>query len=368
MSGARRLLLALTAVAAACASAPGPRPPAQDVALAPLLGGSDGVRQKDLPVLSDPQTLLAEGAALFRAEHYAEAAELFEQLAGEGPDQPLRGIALFNAGLARERLGDFARARTHYGSALLAEPSGPNARDARFRLAECLERLGDWGPAQDNLLVLLAGPLTVADRLEVFTRLGDVLRQAGMAHEAERHYESALQLLRDYPHDPRLKRHFFAAKAQFELAELERTRFADIPLLMPLARMQRDLDRKARHFLRAQRAYLRVVQHGSVYWGLAAGYRLGDMYEAFSASLLQAEAPADLDADHGALYRAELHAAVRPYLDRALALYEENLKRSQTVSAHNEWVERTAAGIAKLRRWLAEGGAPAVPAPPAAPR
>src|SRR5690606_24685160 len=73
----------------------------------------------ELSELNDEE-LFAAGTAAHGAEQWELAARAFDRIAVFHPDSPLREQALFNAGLAYERLEDWANAHARYAE--LADP------------------------------------------------------------------------------------------------------------------------------------------------------------------------------------------------------------------------------------------------------
>ena len=96
---------------------------------------------------------------------------------------------------------------------------------------------------------------------------------------------------------------------------------------------------------------------------LAAGYRIGQVYEDFYADLHAAEVPADLDDEARQVYFTELKRHVAPLLRKAIEVYRKNLEMGRRVHADNEWMEKSEAGLKKLEALLATLPRPDVDGP-----
>jgi tetratricopeptide (TPR) repeat protein len=143
------------------------------------------------PKLPNAFFVKAELAAILTdGKRPKEAADLLEQLVREQPDH---FDSLYNLGLAREALSDFAAAAATYARAVRSKPADV---DARLRLTESLRKLGRFADA------LAAGKeaLTLAQRLsapsavqaQIFDELGLSQRRLGDLKAAEASFRGAL--------------------------------------------------------------------------------------------------------------------------------------------------------------------------------
>jgi len=89
-----------------------------------------------------------EGAAAYRAGHYANAVELFLAADALAPSAALS----FNVARAYEKLGETAKALRHYRDFLRRAPSAPNAREVRSRIATLETRLVERGLQQVTVI------------------------------------------------------------------------------------------------------------------------------------------------------------------------------------------------------------------------
>jgi len=159
--------------------------------------------------------------------------------------------------------------------------------------------------------------------------------------------EAALQ-----PIDPTLR-----PQAEYWLGEAYDREFREVPLDpagMTDDALSQALERKADLLLSAQGHFLRCVRLGESNWSVAAGYRIGEMYEHFHDQLLAAPLPADLTEAQRAFYQQELRARVRNLLSKAMEIYEETLAAAERTGARGEAVARATAAVERLRNALLE--------------
>ncbi|MFT5435049.1 MAG: hypothetical protein ACI9OJ_005766, partial [Myxococcota bacterium] len=128
--------------------------------------------------------------------------------------------------------------------------------------------------------------------------------------------------------------------------------FASIRFRLPVETMKRDLTDKSSFFLKGQSAYLRCVRLQNQHWSVAAGYRLGKLYEDFYSDMMEAEVPSELDDEDKKVYYDELKKHVRPLVVRAIEIYERNLGMSDRLGTGGDWAKKTQASLDRMRNIL----------------
>src|SRR5262249_48791369 len=123
------------------------------------------------------------------------------------------------------------------------------------------------------------------------------------------------------PIDPTLR-----PQAEYWLGEAYDREFRQLqldPAGMTEDALSEALERKAALLLSAQGHFLRCIREGDGDWAIAAGYRIGEMYEVLHDQLLAAPLPADLTEAQRALYQKELKGRLRILVEKAIAMYQE---------------------------------------------
>jgi hypothetical protein len=270
--------------------------------------------------------LWAIGEAAASAEDHPRAAAAFGRIADLHPGSPRAAEASLRAGLALQRTSAFAPALARFRAAAAA--GGPGAIEAAFGEAESLYHLGDLAAARAALAAIEGQPgLGAADRVRALAQRGVVELEGGLHAEAERTLGAAVEAARAASERERLPP-YFAAQAEFHLGELRREAFRAVRL-DPSAgddeALARDLERKADLLLAAQERYLATIRTGDARWAIAAGLRVGELYEELRDALLAAPPPPGLGAAEEALYREELGARVKVLARKAIQAWEETL-------------------------------------------
>ena len=274
--------------------------------------------------------LFAVGTAAFGSTDYARAAAAFARLADLFPSSKHEAAALYDAGLAYERLEEWRLALERFRT-LERKYEGPDALESSFRVAECQYHLRELGDARASLDRLLARDgLAPGDRIRALAQRGVVELEDGKTEEAERSLRLAVSIYRTAGEDERLDDHF-AAQAQYYLGEVYREWFRALPLDPSRGddeKLQHDLEQKSEMLLSAQGHYLRTIRMGNDRWAVASGFRIGELYDELRSQLLDAPLPPGLDEEHATAYRSELRRRVRVLAAKAITAYESTLSRA----------------------------------------
>jgi len=298
----------------------------------------------------DDATLFDVGTRSFQAGDFEKAALHFDRLWSSFPASFLRGPALWNAGLAHERLSHDALALERFVkySELKNEP------EAQLHAARAEFRLKLFPAAARRLHELAARPgLPALMKAAAIVQEGVCRIEGGARAEGEILLREALEIYqndREEPVDPVLP-----AQAEFWLGEAFRGTFREQkldPLSMDAKGLADALERKAQFLLSAQGHYLRSIRRGDGEWATAAGYRIGEMYEQFHDQLLEAPLPRGLTADQRELYQKELRNKVRNLIEKAIRIYEQTLATAERVGAQSGYLEKTQAALERLRKLL----------------
>ena len=137
---------------------------------------------------------------------------------------------------------------------------------------------------------------------------------------------------------------YLAAKATLELAEPVRRRFEVVKLSQPLAD---SLKLKKSLMEDVIAAYTGAADYGVAEVTTAATFRLGQVYQQFSADLMSSDRPTELDADALEQYEILLEEQAFPFEEKAIDLYMANADRAPN-GVYDEWVQKSFEQLAKL--------------------
>ena len=137
---------------------------------------------------------------------------------------------------------------------------------------------------------------------------------------------------------------YLAAVASLELAEPVRRRFEVVKLSQPLAD---SLKLKKSLMEDVIAAYTGAAEYGVAEVTTAATFRLGEVYQQFSADLMSSDRPTELDADALEQYEILLEEQAFPFEEKAIDLYKANADRAP-VGVYDEWVQKSFEQLARL--------------------
>lgn len=365
-----RLLLAALLASAACAGPRGPAAPAAapgpapDAAPAAIAFPPEEVRvaPADLELEGkNDEELFAVGTAAYGAGDFARSAAAFARLADLFPASRHEAAALFNAGLAYQRQEEWLLALERFRT-LERKYEGPDAIEAGFRVAECQYHLRRLGEAHATLDALSRHPdLEPGDRVRALAQRGVVELEEGRSEAAERSLRLALGTWQAASESERLDDRF-AAQAQYYLGEVYREWFRALPLDPSRGdegALRRELEHKAEMLLSAQGHYLRAIRMGNDRWAVAAGFRIGELYDELRSQMLDAPPPPGLDEEHASAYRAELRRQVRVLATKAITAYEQTLSRASRSGVEDlRFLADAQESLGRLKQALAEDSRP----------
>lgn len=307
----------------------------------------------------DALTLFETARQHFEEGRYAESEQAYGRLIELFPEGRLVAPALYNRGLAFEELGQYGQAAAHFRRYAQLATTLKDRRDGEFRWGHNLVRTGDYPTAISLYDRLLAAPdLGPADRAEAYLRRGTAYLGLRRFGEAERDLKQSLEQAA-LAYDGVLDGNELAAEAHFRRGEIYERLFEDVPLRLPVERMESDLADKVKFFRQAQHSFIDALSVRHPYWASAAGLKLGELYEKFYRHILSAEIPPDFDPEMRRLYFQVLKERLRPLLERSLTIYEKNISMSQRIGADNEWTAQTEERLERLRSLLIDSAGPA---------
>jgi hypothetical protein len=95
------------------------------------------------------------------------------------------------------------------------------------------------------------------------------------------------------------------------------------------------------------KVYTKAADYGVAEVTTAATFRLGEVYENFSADLVNSERPRNLDAAALEQYELLLEEQIYPFEEKAIELYMANTDRASD-GVYDEWVEKSFNRLASL--------------------
>ena len=307
----------------------------------------------ELEKLNDEE-LFAAATSFYAAQDYGQAARYFGRICDFHQQSKNYRPALYNAGLAHEKLKQWDDAWARFSP--LADPAHGtgDALDASFRIAECDYHLERYTNAIDVLKAIADRSNISADkRIEARVQQGICELEMGRKEAAEGTLRSVLTYWNSLP-DKDLVDDYFPGQAQFFLGEIFRLHFESVELdgNKSTEKLAEDLEFKSELLLSSQGHYLRAIRIGHGYWATAAGSRIGGLYENMYEHMMHAPAPAELAATEQEVYRSELRKKIRVLIGKAITVYERTLEAAERIGASSPFVQQTRESLQRMKDLL----------------
>ena len=138
---------------------------------------------------------------------------------------------------------------------------------------------------------------------------------------------------------------YLAAGATFELAEMERKKYDNIALSLPL---NKSIPKKNKALEKAQEMYTEAVQTGVQEYTTASTFRIGQLYTQLARSLMDSERPAGLDELEQEEYQFLLEDQAYPFEQAAMEIHMKNINRTYD-GIYDEWVKKSFEVMSELK-------------------
>lgn len=285
-------------------------------------------------------------AALINLQSWDRASAVLESFRRSYPDSEYAGdvtaklaVSYLETGRSAEAAGEFERIAD-------SPDSSPDVqREALWKAAE-LYMSGKASGGEERVLVdfVRRFPNPVAESIEARHRLLELAGERGDRQARTERLRDIVDADATAGSQRSDRTRYLAATATLELAEPLRREFATAVIDQPLAD---SLKRKKRLMEDVLAAYARAADYGVAEVTTAATFRLGEVYQRFSADLMESERPADLDEMALEQYELLLEEQAFPFEEKAIELYEANAARAAD-GIYDEWVQQSFTALATL--------------------
>ena len=322
---------------------------------------------KEVQTKKAAEALFAMGELFESRADFDRAASYFERLAEEKfRDQPMAADAVYNAGVLREAMEQWAKAIEVYekyielyGKEAKDETVLANVRRIRLKTAYLEKEQKKPKEALKRFEIFLknATAITPLERLEVNTELGllhEQIKDKRWEKEADARFAEVLSLWEankgTWKDEELAKARLFASHVRFRQAERFYDQFKEIKLEFPLSKFTKLIVEKGKLEQDAEQIYFQVIQLGNPRWGSAAAYRIGQMYKNLSDEIYNLPLPEGLTPDQEDEYRGALDDNAFPLQEKALAAFQKARQVALDLKAYNEWSAKSSEAISKLEQ------------------
>ncbi len=285
-------------------------------------------------------------AALINMQAWDRASGVLEDFRSEYPDSEFTddvtqklAVTYLESGRSADAAGEFVRI------ANAPESTDDVRREALWKASDLYKDSAAVAQEKQVLEQIVSRyPEPIAESIEARFRLLEIA-------EADNNTNARNQILADMVRVDATagaqrtdRTRFLAAKASLALAEPVRRSFMAMKISQPLAE---SMELKKSLMEDVLKVYGDAAAYGVAEVTTAATYRLGEVYNQFSADLMASERPSGLDELALEQYDLLLEEQTFPFEEKAIDLFETNAARAAD-GVWDEWVEKSYEELASL--------------------
>jgi tetratricopeptide (TPR) repeat protein len=257
--------------------------------------------------------------------------------------------ALFNAGLLRQALGQNKQAIAHYQEYAKKFRDRRDAPDVAFNIGVVHEQAGDEGPAYQAFAAYAQAYRSTGKRVvEAHTRAGRMSYRLGQLKRAKDDFVAAQRVWKASSGAARTAGNVWAAEARYYEGELIFREYEKVTLDVKPAQLEKALKSKSRLLGEAEKTYVSVADYQDAKWGNAALYRIGQIYDGFAESLINATTPKGLSADQAQAYRDALDVFVVDIQDKAVEAFGFAYQKAIQSQVYDEYTAKVREALGRL--------------------
>jgi tetratricopeptide (TPR) repeat protein len=255
------------------------------------------------------------------------AGETYFRVVANYPQSDLASVSLYNAGFSFESAGKLQAAAATFEKLAQLYPKSDEVADVLFKAGEIYGKIKDW-------------PGVTRVNKEFSTRFGNDVNRViqakcmiGIAlYMQNRPAEALVQLQQtissyDKLDNPSAANKYYAAKAEFTIAEINLDDMNKIALTLPRETYKKQLGLKTNALEKAIEHYSKVINYKISDWTTRSVFQIGQAYEDFATGIFKQERQKNLQLDDRMALELGIAKAVEEYcVNKAAHFHEQNIK------------------------------------------
>jgi len=340
--------------------------------------------KKDLPLLEKglAASLYKQAERLKAQGKTTEAAEAFEKVYKSVPHSDITPVALYDAGVLYEQDREWDKAIKTYALLYQKYPGSRYTFDALTRWGEIKERLKDYPVAaqvyekaaeiapdstlREEISYRAVSMYEIGKDLNGFythykkfwdkfpesRRMLELTYKAAGSRESMKDidgakglYERVVLIHKKSGADATLEESALAARAQLVLSDHRKTLFEGIRLVQPL---EENLIKKEALLREALAGYTSAAKYRISDITTEATHKMGEMLEHLKNAIMESERPGELTPEQLEEYDFLLEEQAYPFEEKAITIFEGNVRRTTEAGIYDPWVKRSYERLAGL--------------------
>jgi cellulose synthase operon protein C len=280
---------------------------------------------------------------------YDRAAKSYELVVNKFGKGNKAADALFNAGLLRQALGQHDRAVAHYKAYAQRYAQHRDAPDVAFNIGVVYQEAGQEGPAYQAFADYARTYRSSGKRIiEAHVRAGLMSYKLGQLRRARDDFATAQTLYKRGSGTDQRAGRTWAAQARYHEGELIFREYEKVTLDVPPKNLEKALKQKSKLLADAEKIYFSVIDYQDLKWATAALFRIGQVYDGFAESLVNASTPKGLSADQEQAYRDTLDMYVINIQNKAVEAFTTGYTKAIQMQVYDEYTARIREALGRL--------------------
>jgi TolA-binding protein len=274
-----------------------------------------------------PKTLFRTAKCYEKLLQWNNAGETYLRVVANYPQSDLGPVALYNAGFSFESGGKLEAAAATFEKMAQLYPKADEVADVLFKAGEIYGKLKDWpGVTRVNKEFSLRFGNDMNRAIQAQCMIGIALYMQNRPADAEAQLQQTISRYEKL-NNPSSSNRYYAAKAEFTIAEINLEEMNRIALTLPRETYKKQLSRKTEVLEKAIDHYTKAVAFKISEWTTRSIFQIGQAYEDFATGIFRQERPRNMSLDERMALELGIAKAVEQYfVDKAAHYHEQNIK------------------------------------------
>jgi tetratricopeptide (TPR) repeat protein len=280
---------------------------------------------------------------------YDRAAKSYELVWAKFRTGSKSADALYNAGLLRQALGQNKEAIAHYQEYAKKFRERKDAPEVAFNIGVVYEQAGDEGPAYQAYADYARTYRSTGKRIvEAHLRAGRMSLKLGQLKRAKDDLAAAQRIWKSLSGKDKAAATTWAAEARYLEGELIVREYEKVTLDVKPAQLEKALKSKTTLLNSAEKVFESIADFNDPRWGTAAIFRIGQIYDAFAESLVNAATPKGLTEEQAQAYRDALDSYVVNIQDVAVEKFTVGYQLAIRTGVYDEYTAKIREALGRL--------------------
>lgn len=286
-----------------------------------------------------PKAMFRTAKSYEKLNRWNEAAQSYLRLVANFPGHELVSTSLYNAGFAFENAELLPEAAATFEKLAISFPKADDAADVLFKAGEIYGKAKDWESVTRVNGIFSSRFGHDKDRIvQAQCMIGVALYMQGKQAQSISKLKMAVNTYESLNNASEVNK-YYAAKAQFTLADIYHEMMNDIKLIQPKSVYKKRLSTKSSFLDKTITAYSTVIKFKISEWTTRSIFQMGQSYEDFALDIFKQQRPSNAGLESIIALELGIAKAVEEYfVNQALHYHEQNVKLGIKQKLENKYI------------------------------